>query len=884
MNLQISFSTDEIKDNLSTPKFPKGKSISSLEKEENTLDTIRQQIDKVNNDKDNLNLIINLDNNFNESKNDKNILSNSLINKNINLDLNNLYMSQFSFDEKSSNFLSKKENNENIQIDNTNNNMILINEDIKEKKEDKDEEKKDGNINENYIEENNNNEIKYINNINNDDVDKNEDSNFDYELPLGSDNAPEFFNVVSFPENNEKIKDENNQNEIEPKKANKHFHNMTNVDKELETIYFNKNEEMNLTPRKKVKIRLRRKMNSAQFNEDEYKCLKIKSDNNKDYIPKFNSSNQKINKMLKFSSLIDDSILNSHSKEKENRNYTSKDINNNQEMDKNNKNGKIPIKHFMAGKLEKEENIKNSGDVNIEKNKNNNIIKKITLSYNNRRKKRYSCNFSERNNNYLEIEPDQTKIIYEKNLSKEEPKSFSITKNETLNHNHQHSRNYKELNNNLKNGINTYSNQIISKKVKNSVILFSKNKNILYQKLNRNNSFKNPSLSTFENFSPRSLEINIERRTERSSPFRKSKINDSFILKNSSQKKYILDKKLEMNANKTITYFSKEIKNEKYRVKPIDQKNNIYIDFKNKGYLTQRNKDIGPINIYSKKIIFIPNGNNNNVYKLKQYITNIDNFSNKNKNLKKEDKINNFTNINNSRHNKIIENSVINKSYIIPKEKNIKIFKNEINNNLDKIKSTKNFDEYFNEIQSNIHNNKITMNERINLNNNKKQKEQKEKHKIRKIIQLSKIDMNKLKTKTIQSFERGNNKFQSKCILNKMNKINNKIKKNNYVNNNQIIDKENDYDKPNFIQSQKSLIEKYRKNILHYSIIRNNQNNQVKNEVSIFIGDNEKNRKNIDIKKNRINSKTDNQTRNLWNNKKTIINVNQYYSSYYIKK
>ena len=66
------------------------------------------------------------------------------------------------------------------------------------------------------------------------------------------------------------------------------------------------------------------------------------------------------------------------------------------------------------------------------------------------------------------------------------------------------------------------------------------------------------------------------------------------------------------------------------------------------------------------------------------------------------------------------------------------------------------------------------MNERINLNNNKKQKEQKEKHKIRKIIQLSKIDMNKLKTKTIQSFERGNNKFQSKCILNKMNKKNNK--------------------------------------------------------------------------------------------------------------
>ena len=71
MNPQLSFSSEDIKDNLSTPKFPKNKSLISIEKEENTLDTLKQQIDKVYNDKD----ISNNDNN-NESKNDKNFLLN----------------------------------------------------------------------------------------------------------------------------------------------------------------------------------------------------------------------------------------------------------------------------------------------------------------------------------------------------------------------------------------------------------------------------------------------------------------------------------------------------------------------------------------------------------------------------------------------------------------------------------------------------------------------------------------------------------------------------------------------------------------------------------------------------------------------------------------
>ena len=160
MNPQLSFSSEDIKDNLSTPKFPKNKSVNSPEKEENTLDTLKQQIDKVYNDKDTFN-----NDNINESKNEKNFLLNSLLNNNSNLDLNNFYMSQFSFDEKSSNFFSKKENSEKTQNENDNN---------------KNEE---------------NNEIKYINKITNEENEKNDDSNFDYELPLGSDDNPEFFYV-----------------------------------------------------------------------------------------------------------------------------------------------------------------------------------------------------------------------------------------------------------------------------------------------------------------------------------------------------------------------------------------------------------------------------------------------------------------------------------------------------------------------------------------------------------------------------------------------------------------------------------------------------------------------------------------------------------------
>ena len=321
------------------------------------------------------------------------------------------------------------------------------------------------------------------------------------------------------------------------------------------------------------------------------------------------------------------------------------------------------------------------------------------------------------------------------------------------------------------------------------------------------------------------------------------------MTKNPSYKNYILQNKNnnrikhnKKNISQTTfnDYYPKEelIYPNNTTYMNLTNKNHIYHNH-NKGNLTQRNKDIGPINIYSKKILFIPNGNSNS-NKLKQNI------------------IENVPNNNNTNKIKSLKKREYNKSYIIPKEKNIKIIQNEISN-LTKNKTRTKFNEYFKDILSNINITKTLVNQKPNLNN-KKPKEQNEKHKIRKIIQLSNIDINTMTTKTIQT----------------SNKVNNEIK-------NKLINKDKNKIKNTFAQSRKNIIEMFRNNILNYSINRNNKNNQVKNEVSIFIGDkinnnNNKNR-NINLKKNLLCKNKNNDK-----SKKTIINVNQYYSSYYIKK
>ena len=82
----------------------------------------------------------------------------------------------------------------------------------------------------------------------------------------------------------------------------------------------------------------------------------------------------------------------------------------------------------------------------------------------------------------------------------------------------------------------------------------------------------------------------------------------------------------------------------------------------------------------------------------------------------------------------------------------------------------------------------------------------------------------------------------------------------------------------------------YDNEMIRYSILRNNLNNQVINEFSITVGNKtkrilENNLKNDSERKNDLNvneKKVMGKRNETINDKKTIINVNQYYPSYFI--
>ena len=201
MNTQISFSNEEKKEGSSTPKFRINKSINSIGKEENILDTLKQNIHKLIN----IELISNGSNekkNNNEFQNEnfnKNFFLNSLLNKiNNKNELNDYYNNQFSFDGKSENIIVSKNEKDNNK-ENIDNNIIII-----------DNNTDDNNINKKNI---NNNEIKEINDINsslislNSISNENSDNNFNYILPLESDKSLEQFNIISFQGLSDSIED-----------------------------------------------------------------------------------------------------------------------------------------------------------------------------------------------------------------------------------------------------------------------------------------------------------------------------------------------------------------------------------------------------------------------------------------------------------------------------------------------------------------------------------------------------------------------------------------------------------------------------------------------------------------------------------------------------
>ena len=74
----------------------------------------------------------------------------------------------------------------------------------------------------------------------------------------------------------------------------------------------------------------------------------------------------------------------------------------------------------------------------------------------------------------------------------------------------------------------------------------------------------------------------------------------------------------------------------------------------------------------------------------------------------------------------------------------------------------------------------------------------------------------------------------------------------------------------------------FKEEVIKYSILRNNKNNQIINEFSIILGEDKEKNKSIIKEKNNINDKIIGNANKSIENQKTIINVNQFYPSYYI--
>ena len=187
MNSQTFFAKEEKREGLSTlstPKFHRNQSIFSLEKEENTLDTLQQNINTLINIESKSNINEQINNEFQNNNINNNFALKSILNEINNKNELNDY--QFSFDGK---------------IKNIDNNIINID-------------------NKTDIENDNNNEIKYISNEDSNRInsnskynenDENFDNNFNYNLPLESDKSSENFNLISFQAFSKEIDEKKNE-------------------------------------------------------------------------------------------------------------------------------------------------------------------------------------------------------------------------------------------------------------------------------------------------------------------------------------------------------------------------------------------------------------------------------------------------------------------------------------------------------------------------------------------------------------------------------------------------------------------------------------------------------------------------------------------------
>ena len=305
-----------------------------------------------------------------------------------------------------------------------------------------------------------------------------------------------------------------------------------------------------------------------------------------------------------------------------------------------------------------------------------------------------------------------------------------------------------------------------------------------------------------------------------------------------------------------------------------------FIIEENRGNLTEREKDsfVEQANIYSKKLVFVNNNSNTNIH------SSINNGKSSTYRIKN-----------------IFNKKNINSSPIIANENNISSIENKNINNSILIKDKKRYNEYFNDILSKIDLKK-------NINNKKKQKihnfkKIKTRNYINKTLNINNSNVcsgekNILSKYKINSFKpkiKYKNKISKKPekINNLYNTINNSINLecNNKFRKNPKIEKRRD--KISFKRENSFNIPKIKKTIAKYSTLRNNQNKQICKEISIYI-EKQNNNKNTNIEKNNgleyMKDKKEkciiknNKLKAINVNKKTIININQFYPSYFINE
>ena len=676
MNSEVSNTVEEKKDMLSTPKFHINKSIYSIERDQNTLDTLKQNINNLINEDKSCN-----EEKINENKNEQSIkefvLSSSFSDKKNNInELNNCFINQFSFDETSQNFIfSKNESDVDNNKENIDNNVILINENGY-----------------NHDDNSDNNEIKYINNIDNIDTfliesnkknsNENSDVNFNYILPLESDKSSEQFNLISFQGYSEETVDNKNiqLNKIPNQKKivgeQKNFNNPEIINKKIGIGYLLKiknnkdviNEKRNLTPQKKDKL------NKLSLNCQNISINRSKSNNN---IKKINSNYDLLTKKktfhLKIPSLIEEykhnrcltepndiclkyKTLNNSQK---NTFFTSNDNAENKNHTKNEKNNKLtPVKEnniinpFIIGNINSD-NDNDNNNVNDNKmtkkdKRNNNNIQEMTIFKKVGLKNRHSVNYVKRNNKFINDnrENNEINIIYEKNLKGKENNSFSINKNKK--HKLIHSRNSSHLSQSS----NTYDHTSINQNIKNCIFLLSQRNMKSSPIQTRQNSSKNYSISASDSSTQKAIKKIKEGKC---SPFYKYKIRDILINKKHLLKKFIFtqsssssvqNKKSIIQIKKSIEKFEDEnnsISSNKLGTNKFTVFSN-YDSKKNKKELEKPSKD--KIKIIEIKKIKVNTINNNNRTKNDKSHLNNSCYMNYKKNTIKnemENKIDNLT-------------------------------------------------------------------------------------------------------------------------------------------------------------------------------------------------------------------------------------------------